>query len=1085
MRWGRSKQPVDQLRRVYTEDGVRFSQATSVGSRWSLEEQQLSPDERPLASYLEQLVTEGLASDEEETILLPWQSVYALLSDEDHRGSVPLLSLPEVSDWVPCLESTGALSDSDFRIAVRGWFSNQIGEASLDRHGAVLQQSRQEWLMPEASWRLLERVSRFAREQASLDADQVLRSVGEIRRAALDGGAVLDDFLDKTDIRTPDKLKLELRRDEALGSPVIEVRPVPEGAPDNFVDTFDRYGKVRARYDLVQPEGRLTHVAPGPAVRRVLETVKGMPARRLSAEQARVFARNPYGVLGEEAAAALDEDQLNEARRSAGLLPSRFELLPEASTPTQVALRVVHAQEEEPSEDLLLGAGQAREMLAAAGLSRAKGLPIFHWNGSELLLDQPAEQQLALLAEWVGRSEVARMRQAAGDVLDLSAFSGRVIGFDSKVQAVPYVPHRTQGKEWLPDDDVGVVTVDQASGEVRRHDMTPASIDELEEAIGQAREQGRESVRLPGADVDLSVPQAQSLVEEFREMGIKSGGKTPPKPLSDPQPNQRVGLRIHHNIESLEYVEAVEDLVGDVSAEEVELPSALRPEISLLPHQAYGLAWMQQRYRSQAAGIAGCLLADDMGLGKTLQSLSLIAWAWQRSAAARPSLVVAPVSLLENWKLEVHKFLDWPDEAVLSLYGSDLASKRSGGDALDDELRQLGVTKLLRPGFADGYRLVLTTYETLRDYELSIARQHWDIVVCDEAQKIKNPPAFVTQAAKALHANFKIACTGTPVENSLADLWCLFDFFQPGGLGALNQFTKVYRESIESRQEGHEALVERLRAMIQPWVLRRMKNEVHEGLPRKVMGEEADHTAVALQMSPAQRLAYMDAVAAYRQAKEQEGQGRGVSMLNLLHRLRMICAHPLAALRDDHERVHVKEHIAASPKLAWLLGRLAQIKAKGEKAIVFTDYRDLQRLLQRAIEHQFGFRPQIINGSTAVGTSRGESRQSLIDAFQAQHGFGVLILSASAVGFGVNIQEANHVIHFTRTWNPAKEDQATDRAYRIGQRRDVYVYCPTVTGPGFASFEERLAERLDYKRDLSRDMLSGSQELSVDDFEDL
>jgi SNF2 family DNA or RNA helicase len=494
---------------------------------------------------------------------------------------------------------------------------------------------------------------------------------------------------------------------------------------------------------------------------------------------------------------------------------------------------------------------------------------------------------------------------------------------------------------------------------------------------------------------------------------------------------------------------------------------------------------MQQRYRSQGVGIAGCLLADDMGLGKTLQSLSLISWAWQRSNSARPSLVVAPVSLLENWKLEVNKFLDWPEAAILSLYGSDLASKRSGGDVLDDDLRQLGVTKLLRPGFADGYRLVLTTYETLRDYELSIARQHWDIVVCDEAQKIKNPTAFVTQAAKALHANFKIACTGTPVENSLADLWCLFDFFQPGCLGALNEFTKVYRESIESRQEGHEALVERLRAMIQPWVLRRMKNEVHEGLPRKVMGEEADRTAVALQMSPAQRLAYMDAVAAYRQAKEQEGQGRSVSMLNLLHRLRMICAHPLAALRDDHERVHVKEHIAASPKLAWLLGRLVQIKAQGEKAIVFTDYRDLQRLLQRAIEHQFGFRPQIINGSTAVGASRGDSRQSLIDAFQAQHGFGVLILSASAVGFGVNIQEANHVIHFTRTWNPAKEDQATDRAYRIGQRRDVYVYCPTVAGPGFASFEERLAERLDYKRDLSRDMLAGAHELSVEDFDDL
>lgn len=1084
MKWGKSKPPGDTIQRAYTGEGVRFFNGADATPRWWVGDQ-FAPDERPLVAYLQQLVFEGAALEAYDALLLPWASVYALLSDESHLGSVPLLDLPERSDWVPRLESTGAISDPDFRIAVQGWSSAQWGEASLDRQGAVLTRSSEQWLMPELSWRLLGLLSRFAREQASLDADQRLRAVGEIRQAAIAGGAVLDDFLDKTDIRTPDTLKLDLRRDGALGLPVIEVRPLPDGAPDNFVETFDRYGQVRGRYDLVQPGGRLTHVAPGPAVRRVLEVVKGMPARRLSAEQARMFTHNPYAVLGDDAAKALDEEQFNAARRDAGLLPARFDVVPEACTPAHVALRIHQAQGETASEDLTLNLGQAKQFLAAAGGSRARSLPVFHWDGSELLLDQAAEHQLAQLAEWVGRSEVAQMHQAAGDVLDLRAFSSRVIGFDSKVQAVPYVPHRTQGKEWLPGDDVGVVTVDHSSGEVRNHAMTPASIDELEEAIGQAKEQGLESVRLPGSDVDLPVPQAESLVDEFRELGIKSGGKTPPKPLSDPKPNQRVGLRIHHNIESLEYVEAVENLVGAVSAEEVELPTALRPKISLLPHQAYGLAWMQQRYRNQGVGIAGCLLADDMGLGKTLQSLSLIAWAWQRSQSARPSLVVAPVSLLENWKQEVDKFLDWPDGVVLSLYGSDLASKRSGGDALDDDLRQLGVTKLLRPGFADGYRLVLTTYETLRDYELSIARQHWDIVVCDEAQKIKNPTAFVTQAAKALHANFKIACTGTPVENSLADLWCLFDFFQPGCLGALNEFTKVYRESIESRQEGHEALVERLRAMIQPWVLRRMKNEVHEGLPRKVMGEEADHPAVALQMSPAQRLAYMDAVAAYRQAKEQEGQGRSVSMLNLLHRLRMICAHPLAALRDDHERVHVKEHIAASPKLAWLLGRLAQIKAQDEKAIVFTDYRDLQRLLQRAIEHQFGFRPQIINGSTAVGASQGESRQSLIDAFQAQKGFGVLILSASAVGFGVNIQEANHVIHFTRTWNPAKEDQATDRAYRIGQRRDVHVYCPTVAGPGFASFEERLAERLDYKRDLSRDMLSGSQELSVDDFEDL
>lgn len=1085
MRWGRASKPRARVSHAYDASGIRFFVEGEVGASWWCRPQDLAEVDQPLASYLDQLLLEAAASGQDGGLAISWDSLYVLLKSDDHAGSVGLLRLPQLSDWVPRIQTHGALSDSDFRLAVACWSSPTLGEAVLVRTGAVLSQGGRQWLMPETSWRLLGRITEFARDHSHLDADGVLRIVGEIQKAAKACGAPLDDFLERTDIRTPDKLRLELKREEALGSPVIEVRPLPDGVPANFVETFDRYSKVRSRYDLIQPEGKLTHVAPSPGVRDVLSAIKAMPARRMSAEQARIFAHNPYAVLGGDAADVLDEEDFNQARREAGLLPSRLEVRIDESDELHASVGFMAGGPACDDEIRRLGPDQVQQLLAAAGQSRARALPVFHWDGTELVRDPAAEQQLALLADWLARSTATRMSQPAGAVLDLGAFSSRVIGFDSKVQAVPYVAHRTNGKDWLPDDDVGVVTVDVASGNVHKHRMTPDSVQQLVRAIGDAKEQGRDTVTLPDSPVEISVRQAEMLVEELRDVGLGSGEKPLPKTLSDPKPNQRVGLKILHNIESLEYVEAIEQLVGETRAGAVELPTALRPETKLLPHQAFGLAWMQQRYLGREAGIAGCLLADDMGLGKTLQSLSLIAWAGEKCDFAKPSLVVAPVSLLENWKLEVQKFLGWPPEAVLSLYGTDLAAKRAAPQALDDELRTLGVTKLLLKDFADGYRLVLTTYETLRDYELSIARQHWNIVVCDEAQKIKNPTAFVTQAAKALRADFKIACTGTPVENSLADLWCLFDFFQPGCLGALNDFTKAFRESIESRQDGHEALVERLRALIQPWVLRRMKDEVHDGLPRKLTGSAADPLAQALKMSPVQQAAYMDAVAAYRKAKEQGGHGRSVSMLNLLHRLRMICAHPLAVLRDDHERIHVSDHVAASPKLAWLLDRLAQIQRQGEKAIVFTDYRDLQRLLQRAMADRFGFRPQIINGSTAVGSAHGESRQHIIDAFQRQPGFGVLLLSASAVGFGVNIQEANHVIHFTRTWNPAKEDQATDRAYRIGQKRDVYVYCPTVAGPGFASFEERLAERLDYKRELSRDMLNGSQELSVEDFEDL
>lgn len=1069
----------------FDAEGPSFRPSKGLVDGWWRNPQIFAEASRPMVSYLDQLETEGHVSERAGGLVLSWPEVYALIGDQEHAGSLGLLELPAVSDWVPQIQTRGAFSDADFRLVVDGWWSPTLGNRNLQRSGAILRNGGQSWLMPADSWSLLTLISEFTQTQSTLDADGVIRAVGAIRQSAKACGAPLDEFLERTDIRTPDRVRLELRRDEALGSPVIEIRPLPEGVPEEFIENFDRYDQVRHRYDLIQPRGVMTYVAPGEGVRSLLKNIKAMPARRMSADQTRLFVHNPFAVLGTEAAEVIDETEFSQARRDAGLLPSRLEFIAEESDEQTAAVQVASADPDVAPERLWLGSGDISNLLRAAGKSRARALPMFHWEGSEISLDQHVESQLARLADWLVRSTAAHLRQDASQVLDLSAFSDRVVGFDSRIQAVPYVAHRQNGNDWLPSDDIGIITVDRESGGVQQHRMSPESLRQLSASIAAAKEAGLDSVRLPDSDIEVSIVQAESLEEEFEAIGLLGSGKAAPAALKEPKANQRVGLKILHNIESLEYVKAIEDLIGEVDGTQVERPVSLRPEIDLLPHQLYGLGWMEQRYLRRDVGIAGCLLADDMGLGKTLQALSLITWAGEHFDFVRPSLVVAPVSLLENWKQEIAKFLDWPDDVVLSLYGSDLAALRAGSDALDKPLKEMGITKLLMRGFADGYRLVLTTYETLRDYELSIARQHWDIVVCDEAQKIKNPTAFVTQAAKALKADFKIACTGTPVENSLADLWCLFDFFQPGCLGALNEFTKSFRQSIESRQDGHEELVERLREIIQPWVLRRMKYEVQQGLPRKITGDEADTEAQVLPMSAAQRSVYSEVVAEYREAKKQDKQDSSVSMLNLLHRLRMICANPLSALREDHELLPIPEHLKISPKLAWLIETLTAVKKRGEKAIIFTDYRVIQRLLQRAIDERFGFRPEIINGATAAAKSGSGSRQDIIDNFQSTFGFSVLILSASAVGFGVNIQEANHVIHFTRTWNPAKEDQATDRAYRIGQTRDVYVYCPTVAGPGYESFEQRLAQRLDYKRDLSKDMLAGAQELSIDDFDDL
>lgn len=1062
-----------------------FSAPTAGERRWWDVASALAPNDRPLAAYLGQLLCEGAADECPGGLLLPWDAVFALRHDPAHQDSVPLLRLPADADWVPRLATAGALSDASFELTIAGWHSATAGDASLTRSGAILSEGSGHWLMGEHVWQLVRDIIRFANDCASLNYPDRLRAVGKLSDSAKLCGALLDDYLAKTDIRTPETLRIDLKRESALDTTVIEVIPTLEGVPANFVDVFDRYERVQQRYDVIQAQGGLTHVAPGAAVRAALEGIKRMPGRRPSHAQAALLTLNPYAILGEEAASAIDEEQLARAREEAGLVPVQLRFLPDSSTRNTATIELVASGAEAASERIELNENRVTTLCEAAARSRAKSLPIFAFEGNEIRLDAATGDALRLLAHWRAQRLAESSSEQAGALLDLAAYSPRVIGFDSKVQAVPYIAHQMHGNSWLPDDDIGIVTADAERGIVEKHRMTPERVDALQMAIDAAREHGASSLRLPGSDAELTVAQAEALVAGMRDFGLRGDRAAEPRPVSDPQPDRRAGLRIHHNLESLEHVEVVQRLVGEVSSEGAVLPASLNPGVSLLGHQTYALAWLQRRYLAQADGIAGCLLADDMGLGKTLESLALIAWAGEQAGFDKPSLVVAPVSLLENWKLEVAKFLDWPVDTILSLYGPDLSRLRLPSNSIDEELVALGINKLLRRGFAKGFRLVLTTYESLRDYQISIAREDWDVVVCDEAQKIKNPAAFVTQAAKALKANFRIACTGTPVENSLADLWCLFDFFQPGCLGALNEFTRAYRSSIEGRLDGYESLVERLRKIINPWVLRRLKNEVHGGLPEKLMGSRADQTASNLPMSPEQRGEYAKAIALYREAKEQQGPQRANSMLALLQRLRMICAYPMKDLRTDHEQAPIAEHLRISPKLAWLVERLEGISRQHEKAIIFTDYRVLQRLLQRTVEERFGFRPSIVNGATSASAASDVSRQAIIDRFQQTDGFGVLILGTTAVGFGVNIQQANHVIHFTRSWNPAKEDQATDRAYRIGQTRDVYVYCPTVVGHGFNSFEQRLGERLDYKRTLSGDMLAGPQEVKLADFEDL
>lgn len=392
---------------------------------------------------------------------------------------------------------------------------------------------------------------------------------------------------------------------------------------------------------------------------------------------------------------------------------------------------------------------------------------------------------------------------------------------------------------------------------------------------------------------------------------------------------------------------------------------------------------------------------------------------------------------------------------------------------IDAAVQQQVVGKLLRTGWLGKAQLVLTTYETLRDLEFSLAQQPWSVMICDEAQKIKNPNAMVSRSAKKQNARFKVACTGTPVENSLADLWCLFDYMQPGLLGALNEFGQRYRKPIEAKTDEEQKKVEELRELIQPQLLRRMKSDVAKDLPAK---HEKPHR---LPLSSQQRNFYAQIIGTFK-AKQNEATAH----LGLLHELRKVCANPVAAGYQAAAQ-NVAEILPQSPKLSWLVRQLGDIQKQQEKTIIFCEFKDMQLLIQKTIREHFSYHAKIVNGDTSTASNSANNRQRVIDAFQAAAGFGVIILSPVAVGFGVNIQKANHVIHFTRTWNPAKEDQATDRAYRIGQEKEVYVHYPIVVADDFVTFDDKLDQLLAAKRCLAGDMLNGMGDINWGEFTDL
>lgn len=1066
------------LRAEYLEAGVIFS---AISTGW-LDAPYSFSEQGEQVALLAQLAEEGFAELDGDALRLSWDSLYQLLKTDDYQDSLPLLGLPPLEGWRPKLESRGGLTDTGFSILLAGWIDSDGNpvQSNTEIKGAVLKCGQREILLPEESWQavcVLGEFHRRAQDQRSAESNRL--AWAGIRRHALAAKADLSDFLQKTVVLTPDRLNIILRKTQFGDSKTVEVIPGFESQPSNWIERFDSFNTVLERYQIPDGAG-LVHVILSPEAQTVLREIKRMPGRRVAGDRAEAFLRNPIAALGPDAAKVIDPEQFEQAREDAGISYARFTAKvarDEGGVPVECALLV----EESIAGDLhsetlpLTGEDVLLAFIVKLKAQIVQGAQFLFWEGYDLEILGDTPDQLILL-EMALRDLYRKQWFSAAEVFDLSRYAeGKIEGIgEEQPYYSAFIARKDDESDWFPDNIMcGFSFVPESGSDPVDLPLTDDGLKKFQRACEQAKSDGLSSFDFPGCPKPIPVAEAEQMISIIGEAKQDVGKGKAPKIMRDRKP--RKGLILKPNIVKVDYEER-RGVLAIPAGQQAKLPGSLKKGIALKEHQISGVAWLQHLWSLSPQECRGALLADDMGLGKTVQLLTFIATCLEENPQADPFLIVAPVSLLENWQEEMEKFFVRGAFPLLTLYGSDLAKLRTPNAGLDDGL--VGIRLLCRNWLGNA-KVVLTTYETLRDLEFTLAAQKWSAVICDEAQKIKNPNAMMTRAAKKQNVRFKIACTGTPVENSLADLWCLFDFIQPGLLGALNEFGSTYRKPIEAETEEQKQRVEELRAIIEPQLLRRVKADVAKDLPKKIIVDSCCN----LPLSKRQRTHYANAIAQHR---KQSAEGIGLkNHLGLLLYLRRLCADPQPMGQHSSLATPLEELEEHSPKMKWLLAELGRIRAKNEKVILFCELRDVQRLLQRAISERFDLVPAIINGDTSTSSKSAVSRQKQIRAFQEKSGFGAIILSPLAAGFGLNIQAANHVIHFTRTWNPAKEDQATDRAYRIGQTKEVFVYCPVVVADDFTTFDAKLHRLLEWKRSLSGDMLNGVGDLSQNDFGDL
>jgi SNF2 family DNA or RNA helicase len=582
--------------------------------------------------------------------------------------------------------------------------------------------------------------------------------------------------------------------------------------------------------------------------------------------------------------------------------------------------------------------------------------------------------------------------------------------------------------------------------------LSTNGIDIAEEDFLKMVDEKRKLVNIRGRWIRLDpsfIKQVQSIMHRANKEGLRfwdvleqelSDG-TPEKSLDELDTSQ-----LFRHIQ-IELNDQLSDMIRKLT-EAKELPTVHVPSSfqgSLRPYQQHGVEWLSFL---RSFGFGACL-ADDMGLGKTIQMISYFLHVKEKENPKSPALIIAPTSVLGNWQKELEKFA--PSLNVYLHYGT----YRKKDEAF---------TKAMNT--AD---IVLTSYGLAHIDLEELNKIEWSTICIDEAQNIKNADTKQSRSVRSLHGRHHIALTGTPMENRLSELWAIYDFINHGYLGSLHQFHKKFVNPIERDQD--TAKIRQLQKMIRPFLLRRTKKDEEVALNLPDKQEQKEYCSLSVEQASLYEQLIQDT---FSQIEKLAGMQRKGLVLKMLSKLKQICNHPSLYLKEEKP----KDLVNRSNKMKKLEELVDHIHEQEESCIIFTQYIEMGNMIQALLEKKFNRTVRFLHG----GTSKVE-RDRIIDDFQAEEQK-FLILSLKAGGTGLNLTAANHVIHYDRWWNPAVENQATDRAYRIGQTKFVHVHKLITSG----TLEEKIDEMLEKKQELNEEIIQSEgwiTELSTRDLHEL